>query len=490
MTLGRSARRVGGLMLWSAVAAIALAAGAEPPIDVGGRKQLFIDDRFIANAAQVRRVSNPAQKLGRIKDEKGVPYFAHVNKVLDHDGKTRLYIGADRAEVIESEDGFTFRRTGVTLKGEFPTILLDAHEPDPARRYKLFWGKYSDPFNPATDGVYGAYSRDGVRFVEPRVVLPFWTDNPTIVSWDERLAKYVVYMRAHAIGEANQRRVARIVTDDPLKPWPYMGKRPANNLFCVENADVVLKADGSDDPMSDIYYNSATEYPWAQDVRLMFLANFRHFGPKQHSFIRPNAKGQWEDFGMLEVQLAVSRDGVRWERLNREAYFPTGLADEWDRWYATMGPGMVRRGSYLYQYYTSSGRGHDGVVLRPEYDHSAKELGGIGVVRQRLDGFVSVDADHNGGSFETPALKFDGKRLRLNVDTGSMGTAFVEIRDEGGKPFPGFTLDACEEIGGNFIDQTVYFKGNSDLSALAGRPVKLHFKLKRAKLFAFQFTAE
>jgi hypothetical protein len=472
-----------------ALTAGATRAGAEPPIDVGTRKQLFIDDRFVAKSAQVKRVANPAQKLGRIKDEKGAPIMGHVDKVIDDGGKIRLYVGADRAEMLEGDDGLTFRRTGVVLKGEFPTIFVDPHEPDAGRRYKLFWGKYSDPFNPATDGVYAAYSADGVKFVEPRVVLPFWTDNPTIVTWDERLAKYVVYMRAHAVGEANQRRVARIVTDDPLKPWPYNGERPKSNLFCVENADVVLKADGSDDPMSDIYYNSATEYPWADDVRLMFIANFRHFGPKQHPFIRPNAKGRWEDFGMLEVQLAVSRDGVRWDRLNREAYFPTGLADEWDRWYATMGPGMVRRGNYLYQYYTSSGRGHDGVVLRPEYDHSAKELGGIGVVRQRLDGFVSVDADHNGGWFETPAIKFTGKRLRLNVDTGSMGTAFVEIRDEGGRAIPGYALSDCEEIGGNFIDQAVYFKGKSDVSALAGRAVKLYFKLKRAKVFAFQFTA-
>ena len=39
-------------------------------------------------------------------------------------------------------------------------------------------------------------------------------------------------------------------------------------------------------------------------------------------------------------------------------------------------------------------------------------------------------------------------------------------------------------------DQAVYFKGSPDVSSLTGKPVKLYFKLKRSKLFAFQFTAE
>jgi hypothetical protein len=71
-----------------------------------------------------------------------------------------------------------------------------------------------------------------------------------------------------------------------------------------------------------------------------------------------------------------------------------------------------------------------------------------------------------------------------------MGTAFVELRDEDGNPVPGYTLADCEEIGGNFIDQTVYWNGNHDVSALQGKPVRLYFKITRGKLFAFQFAAE
>lgn len=129
-------------------------------------------------------------------------------------------------------------------------------------------------------------------------------------------------------------------------------------------------------------------------------------------------------------------------------------------------------------------------MLRAEYDDSAKQLGGVGIVRQRLDGFVSADADHQGGYLRTPPIAFRGNCLRLNIDTGSMGTAFVEIQDADGKPIPGFSMSECEEIGGNFIDQRVYWKGNTNVSSLAGKPVRLRINLKRGKLYAFQFAQE
>ena len=85
---------------------------------------------------------------------------------------------------------------------------------------------------------------------------------------------------------------------------------------------------------------------------------------------------------------------------------------------------------------------------------------------------------------------FKGSQLRLNIDTGAMGVAFVELRNADGKPIPGYTLADCEEIGGNFIDQRVYWKGKTDVSPLAGRPIRLYFKLARAKLYGFQFFME
>ena len=459
------------------------------PFDVAGQRQLFFDRRFIAESQRVELRTNPAQKMGVILDEAGKPLRGHVSRVIEDRGMVRLYLGAKSVEVLESADGIHFKRTGTRISGGiFTTPFLDPHDPNPARRYKLFYLEFSPPFDPAKHGVYASYSPDGVHFTKVGRVLPFFTDNPTIVQWDGSRGKYIIYTRAFDYGSENQRRIGRIETDDPLKPWPFRKTDNDRMFLGIRNVDVVLSADREDDPHSDIYYNAATIYPWAADTHLMFTAQFRHFSPQRNPFVRTKEPGRWEDFGMLEVQLAVSRDGRVWERPSREAYFPTGLADEWDRWYAVMAPGMIRRGNYLYQYYYSSGQLHDSAMLRSEYEQPVKQLGGLGIVRQRLDGFVSVDADHKGGYLRTPPIVFKGNCLRLNIDTGSMGTAFVEIQDEHGVPVPGFSLTDCEEVGGNFIDQRVNWKGRHDVSTLSGKPIRLRIDLKRAKLYAFQFT--
>lgn len=461
------------------------------PLEISGRKQLFIDQRFIERSDNVVLRMNQGQKLGPICDEQGRRIQGHVSGVWEDGGKIRLYIGADDLAVYESDDGQRFARTDINISnGIFPTIFVDTRESNPALKYKLFWLQLSAPFDREKDGVYAGHSADGVTFTDAGRVLPFYADNPTLVYWDARIEKYVIYTRALALDSENQRRIARIETDDPLKPWPYTATEKDGMFMTPDNATVVLAADAGDDPHSDIYYNAATIYPWAQDAYFMFTSQFRHFSPDRNPYIRPRTPGQWEDFGLLEVQMAVSRDGIAWDRPSREPYFPTGLADEWDRWYAVMGPGIVKRGNYLYQYYVSTGRTHDSVVVRPEYDDVSVELGGVGVVKQRIDGYVSADVDHRGGWIETPPVSFKGRHLRLNIDTGAMGAAFVELRDSAGNPIPEFTLGDCEEIAGNYIDQAVYWKGNRDVSSLAGTPVKLYFKLSRAKLFAFQFTDE
>lgn len=473
-------------MIW--LLGLILGAG---PIDVADQKQLFIDRKFIAESDRIQLVTNPAQKIGLILDEDGKPLAGHISRVFDDNGTAKLYLGADSVEQLESADGIHFRRTGIRVGGGiFTTLFLDHHDPDPKRRYKVFYVKAGAKFDPEVDGVFAGYSADGIQFTEVGRVLPFYTDNPSIVQWDDKLGKYTIFTRSFDYHSENQRRIGRIVVDDPLKPWPYRKTDHDRMFLGMENVETVLSADKDDNPHSDIYYNATSIYPWAAETQLMFTAQFRHFSPQRNPAIKAPTPGQWEDFGMLEIQLAVSRDGVKWDRPTREPYFPTGLADEWDRWYAVMAPGIIRRGNYLYQYYNSSGRLHDSAILRPEYEKLVTQQGGLGIVRQRLDGFVSADADYKGGWLRTPVITFTGNTLRLNIDTGSMGTAFVELQDAEGKPLPGFALSDCEEIGGNFIDQRVYWKGKSDLSSLSGKPVRVQINMTRGKLYAFQFSKE
>ena len=43
------------------------------------------------------------------------------------------------------------------------------------------------------------------------------------------------------------------------------------------------------------------------------------------------------------------------------------------------------------------------------------------------------------------------------------------------------------EIFGDTIDRTVYFSDGTDFSAYAGKPVRLRFRMRDAKIFSFKF---
>jgi hypothetical protein len=76
----------------------------------------------------------------------------------------------------------------------------------------------------------------------------------------------------------------------------------------------------------------------------------------------------------------------------------------------------------------------------------------------------------------------------LNIDTSALGEVQVEIMDEQGKPLPGFSLADSDIIhSANDISRPVTWKGASSLEKLAGKTVRLHFTVRDADVYAFEF---
>lgn len=471
-------------------------------LPVGSRKQLFIDSKFVGPSSGVTLRMNPAQKLGPMLDMNGKPSNEKTGgymKVIADGGKFKMYYSSFENDhnicYAESTDGFHWDKPDLGF-GRQPvnmipgmsldaTIMVDPHDV-PERRYKMFRADW-DNSGKDGHGVYGYYSADGIHFTLVGRMLPLRPEGNIIAEWDTRINKYVVWMRVLNRNGENQRQFARMEMDEILKPWPFKGTAPVDFWAEPSHWPVVLKADEHDDPHSDMYCSAISIYPWAQDVYLAFPAMFRHFSQTQQPWFRFEPGN---DYGLMDVQMAVSRDGVSWKRDDRASYFPMGLPDEPDRWLVMMGTGMIRQGSWLYQYYWSTAHLHDGGILRPEYDKLVNVPARTYVLKQRLDGFMSLDFAYAGGNMQTPVISFDGKALELNVDTGAMGHLRVEIRDAENKPIKGFTLADCEEIGGNFVDTKVRWKGNSELTSLKGKPIRLYFDGRNAKLYAFQFMKE
>ncbi len=137
-----------------------------------------------------------------------------------------------------------------------------------------------------------------------------------------------------------------------------------------------------------------------------------------------------------------------------------------------------RRVHFIYQYYTK-GPG----------THHANDLDvHIWQAKQRLDGFVSVDAGSDDGWLVTPPIAFEGSRLQLNIDCGAMGEAWVELQDEAGKPLPGYAFEDAVSVDRNGVAQEVWWQTGPDVGSLSGRPVRLKLRMRSAKLYAFQFV--
>ncbi|MEX2577811.1 MAG: LamG domain-containing protein [Verrucomicrobiales bacterium] len=77
--------------------------------------------------------------------------------------------------------------------------------------------------------------------------------------------------------------------------------------------------------------------------------------------------------------------------------------------------------------------------------------------------------------------------LLVNFSTSAAGSLRCEIQNADGEPIPGFTLADCDELYGDSLEHPLSWNGVSELKPLAGRPIRLHFELMDADLYALRF---
>jgi hypothetical protein len=106
----------------------------------------------------------------------------------------------------------------------------------------------------------------------------------------------------------------------------------------------------------------------------------------------------------------------------------------------------------------------------------------------RTDGFASLQAGGEQGEVLTRPLVFSGDRLVVNYATDAVGWLRFELCESDGTPIEGFTLADSEVVFGNEIEHAVAWDGDGDLSALAGRPVRLRVRLENADLYSIRFA--
>ncbi len=179
-----------------------------------------------------------------------------------------------------------------------------------------------------------------------------------------------------------------------------------------------------------------------------------------------------------------SRDGVKFHRWN-EAFLRPGI-ERPDAWHY----GQQYIGWHLVETKSSLPQAPNELSLYASESYWHGKGSGLRRYTLRLDGFVSASAGWKGGRLLTRPLLFTGQQLQINFATSAAGSLRIEIQDSSGKTIEGFALTDCPEIFGDSVARNVKWNGGSDLSALAGKPVRLLVELKDADLYSFQFLVD
>jgi hypothetical protein len=308
--------------------------------------------------------------------------------------------------------------------------------------------------------MYFYTSPDGVNWRRNEVCqLPLRSGGEGECFWDDQRGRYASYIKRD--GSFRNRECPRaggrvgigFWTKEILKPWPfhkmntpYFEGYPFPSVTCEGPISFPVTEAG------EVYRIRAIKYPWAPDVYLAFVWRYSS-----------------DNDEVRHIEFGVSRDGENWSWFGTNWYIPLGEQEEELTLY-----GLIRRGDEIWQY-VDEGGAHGGDAQRVYYRY-----------KQRLDGFVSLDADQATGTATTLPLLFEGSKLVLNIKAA--GSAKVAITDKDGKEIKGFGLADCDVIKADSTEKVVSWKGKSSVKSLAGKPVRVRFEMQDAKLFAFEFA--
>lgn len=475
--------RLAALAAMCAAGGAALCSAGEP-IDIGSRRELFVDRLLIDRMDGVDLRMHHPVKAPRADSPLPTAYYATV--IRDTDDRGVLYRAwwrardpsfkgkresGDGGEVVcyaESRDGheWSFPNLGLhevdgtrdnnVILAKMPRMLhnfspfLDTRPGVPEdQRYKALAGHPGpgDERGKAKPGIglFAFCSPDGIHWTKQGEVIPYrneWRhafDSQNVSFWSEAEQRYVCYFRTWTSPD-RLRSISRTTSKDFqtwTEPVAMNPNRPGEHLYTSQTHP---------------YFRSPHIY-----VAL----------PTRYVPGRGDPDASTDHNNATDVLLMTSRAGsTRYDRTFGEAFLRPGLDPlAW-----------LNRANYVAL----------NVVPTSPTEMSIYHRNGDRYVL-RTDGFASVHAGSQTGSLLTHAIRFSGDSLSLNASTSAAGHLRVGIQTVDGEWVPGFAIDDCRPIYGDEINRRVQWRGDSALESLAGQSVRLRFELQECDLYSFQF---
>ena len=358
-------------------------------------------------------------------------------------------------------------------------VVVDPDESDQARRYKMAYWDFAKDQGKEYPGLCVAFSPDGIHWTKhPKAPLikacyadveqPPYGDDRDATPWvkplsvsdvidlmyDPKRESYVIYAKTWLDGPDGRMFWKRGVVRTESKDFVAWSKPQL--MMAPDEGDAGQLHGGPAFFHGGVYFS------------LLQVLNF----------------GGWDSGGdgNMPAELAISRDGIHWQRPFRTTPFlpVAGDASTFDAgclWTNAMPVVLKDEIRFYYGAYA-------------EWNSDLNEdASGIGLATLPRDRFAGVRPIETIGQITMKPMQLDGvKGITLNGDA-SDGAIRVELLDEDGYRVRGFSKDDAVVIRGDKLDHEVAWTGNTVAGLAPGRYM-LRLYLEKAEVFAVSLRAK
>ena len=405
--------------------------------------------------------------------------------------------------VAESTDGKNFKRMPIN-KHEFNGITHNniyfnqgrdnfavCYDENPNcpenERYKALamGNKEHYPDDNGGHGLYLFVSGNGIDFENRgKLDIPGSFDSYNTMLWDKETEQYYVFHRSEYRTDGfaiefdivkKEREIFRTINVSTSKDMVHFEHLGELNY-------------GDEHIPVQFYTNNIVKYYRAKD---MFLGiptryndrwedpdNFKQMPLSEYHELKHKYYGR-EGTVVTDCSLLTSRDGYHFNKWE-ESYLTGGIEADGNWFY---GDCYVCYGLYETEA-DKEGEPNEISFIVPK-----KDVYGVAQwwrYATRLDGFISWYSKFNlgkGGEILTKPFTFEGNELEVNFSSSAMGDMVITVCDEEGNELEGYKT---YRMFGDSVCRLAEFE--KDLSALAGKPIRLKFNLRDTDIYSFKFN--
>lgn len=459
----------------------------EPPFEalgdlglpkIGLRRQLFVDDYFIAQQQGLHR------QLGQVtKANQGRPIFTDgwfYGTVLHDQERFKLWYrkpGQQGYGYAESLDGQSFRHIasleGISFAGDYTlAVEIDSSETDAGHRYKAGY----DAIGMAAGIAHSANGIHWTPYHQGKPVTKRAADTYNQIIWDPEANTYRLFTRSDfgAPGGLSELRGTRSMTNPAAKSNPADWKTVREWIFDREGPGEALRRQVYAATCwihEGIYFALLTVYEYPGDTSEGQSTDHHHRHERD----------------VMNFYIATSRDGDSWDLqwvYAGQPLIPRGPEGAFDKDLILPASTIVTHDDRHWLYYSGANERHGTPDVHFERTHA------IGLAHLRLDGFVGLRAGSVEGTITTKPFRLEANRFHVNVDAAE-GECAVELLDESGQPLTGFpSASANFARGVNDLRWQPTWRDTPDLSKFLGKTVRLRIRLRDATLYSVQAVHE